>query len=265
MLKIIVLWSAALGVEHLVAQEIAPLKTFEVISIRPIEETGASEHATADPRTRNPQISGGLLKMPDERMERILQRAFGLPRPQIVAPEWTATQRFSIAAKLPDGASQQDVPEMLRSMLVERFQMVSHKEIRSTPALILSLAKGGIKAETAPPDSHPRGRPIGHGGMHYELTMTSAKLAEFLSEGTFAPVVDRTGLAGVYLFTFDFYLFGRLGEDGKPLEPPTGDIFADLARNYGEALSPLGLRLTPSKVPLENIIIDRLDRRPTEN
>jgi uncharacterized protein (TIGR03435 family) len=146
-----------------------------------------------------------------------------------------------------------------------RFRMTYHREVRDTPALVLTSAKGGIKAEAAALESPPRGRANGHGGMHYELTTTSTGLANFLKERTFSPVVDRTGLVGVYLFSFDFYLFGKLDEDGKPLEPPTGDFFMDQAYHYNEALAPLGLRLTPSKVLLENVVIDHLDRVPTEN
>jgi uncharacterized protein (TIGR03435 family) len=185
----------------------------------------------------------------------------------MVAPEWTVLERFSIEAKIPDGATRDDLPEMFRSMLSKRFHMVYHKEVRNTSVLLLTLSKGGIKAEKAEPaqiSSH-RGHPIGRLGMHIELTATSAGLAEYLKEGTFSPVVDRTGLDGPYLFSFDLYPLGPEGEDGKPLEPFSGDFLADLARHYNEALAPLGLRLTPSKLPLENVIIDHLDRTPTEN
>ena len=79
------------------------------------------------------------------------------------------------------------------------------------------------------------------------------------------PVAHRTGLEGVYLFRFDFDMFGRLGDDGKPLEPLGPDFFEDQILAWEEALAPAGLQFMRTKVPLENVVIDRLDRVPTEN
>jgi uncharacterized protein (TIGR03435 family) len=261
----ILAFAAVLAAEPLSAQGTGPAKEFEVVSIRDAPELSPQDRMAVDPRTRVSRISPGLVRMPYESVARILQRAFGLARPQVIAPEWTESRHFSIAAKLPDGATRDDVPEMLRNMLSVRFHLAYHTEVRNTPVLVLSLAKGGIKAETAAVQSRRRGSPIDHGGMHYELATTFAGLADFLKEQTFSPVLDRTGLLNTYSFSFDFYLFGKLGEDGKPLEPPTDDFPADVARHYGEALAPLGLLLTPSKAALENVIIDHLDREPTEN
>jgi uncharacterized protein (TIGR03435 family) len=261
--SVFLLCTAFLAAESLSAQATDPAKEFEVVSVRDAPELSPEDMVAHGPLRR--QISPGSVTMPYESMAQMLQRAFGLARPQVVAPEWTESRHFSIAAKLPAGATQDDVPEMLRNMLLTRFHMTYHTEVRNTRALVLTLQKGGIKAEAAAVQSRPRERPIGHGGGHYELATASAGLADFLTRVTFSPVVDRTGLLDSYLFSFDFYPFGRLGEDDKPLEPPSGDFFADLARHYDEALAPLGLRLTPSKLPLENVIIDQLDREPTEN
>ena len=55
---------------------------------------------------RQPRISPELVRLPYESVAQILQRAFGLARPQVVAPEWKESRHFSIAAKLPAGATQ---------------------------------------------------------------------------------------------------------------------------------------------------------------
>jgi len=263
--KVLFLCAVVLAAKPSLAQGTAPAKEFEVVSIRDAPELSPEDYMGTHGARRS-QISPGLVRIPYESMARMLQRAFGLARPQVVAPEWTESQHFSIAAKLPDGTTQDDVPEMLRSMLLARFHMAYHTEVRDTPALVLTLAKGGMKAEKAAAiQTRPRGRPIAHLGHHYELATTPAGLADFLKRGTFSPVVDRTDLLDSYLFSFDFYPFGKLDDDGKSPDLPGGDFLANLARHYGEALAPLGLRLTPSKVALENVIIDHLDREPTEN
>jgi uncharacterized protein (TIGR03435 family) len=263
--RLFLLFAAILLVEPLSAQGTTPAKEFEVLSIRDAPELSPDDYMSTH-NARKSQISPGSVRIPYESMERILQRAFGLARPQVVAPAWTQSRHFSIAAKLPAGATQDDVPEMLRSMLMGRFHMAYHTEVRDTPVLMLTLGKGGVKAEkVAAAQSRPRQHPIAHGGGHYELATTSSGLADFLKRVTFSPVVDRTGLVDSYLFSIDLYPFGKLDEDGKSSDPPTGDFFAYLARRYDEALAPLGLRLTSSKSAIENVIIDQLDREPTEN
>jgi uncharacterized protein (TIGR03435 family) len=261
----LLLCGAAIAGAQVCAQGTARAKEFEVVSIRDVRELSMEEYRKVDPRARLPQISGGSVRMPYESMERILQRAFGLARTQVIAPEWTNSRYFSIAAKMPDGATQDDIPEMLRNMLLARFHMGYHTEVRNTPALVLTLAKSGIKAEAAVAQSRPQRRSIGRLGGHYELATTSAGLADFLHRLTAEPVVDRTGLLDSFLFSFDFYPFGKLGEDGRPLEPASGDFVTDQARHCDDALAPLGLRVALSKVPLENVIIDQLGRAPTEN
>jgi uncharacterized protein (TIGR03435 family) len=258
-------FAVALAVESLSAQAAAPAKEkeFEVVSVRPVEELSMEEY-TATVRSRRPQVSPQSVRMPYETMEQLIQRAFGLAKSQVVAPDWTESRHFSVAAKLPPGATQDDVPEMLRNMLSVRFHMTYHTEVRDTHALVLTLQKGGIKAEKAV-ESPLRQRPIGRLGHHYELATTSAGLADFLKRLTSLPVIDTSGLIDSYLFSFDFHPFGKLGDDGKPLERPSSDFITSFSQHLDEALAPLGLRLSLSKVPLDNVIIDHLDRQPTEN
>jgi uncharacterized protein (TIGR03435 family) len=261
----LVLCTAVLAMQALFAQDTVPSKEFEVLSIRVAPELSMEEHRTKDPRTRLPQISPASVRMPYVSMEQILERAFGLARTQVVAPEWADSQHFSVAAKMPEGADQRDLPEMFRSMLRARFHMAYHTEIRDTRAVVLTLRKGGINAGIAAVESRPRGRPVGRLESHYELAATSRGLADLLERLTSLPVVDKTGLLGLYFFSFDFYPFGKLGEDGKPLEPPSSDFAAYETEHLDDALAPLGLRLALSKLPLEDVVIDHLDRIPTEN
>lgn len=169
----VALWLAAVvAVGRLCAQGTTPAKEFEVVSIRPEKEL-TMEERIATVRSRRPQISPDSVRMSYETMAQILQRAFGIAKSQVVAPDWAEFQHFSIAAKLPDGATQGDVPEMLKSMLLARFHMTYHTEVRNTRALVLTLAKSGIKAETAAVQSRLRTRPILPLGYHHELAATS--------------------------------------------------------------------------------------------
>lgn len=180
------------------AQGATPAKEFEVVSIRPVEEL-TMEERVATVRSRQTRISPESVRMPYETMTQILQRAFGLAKSQVVAPDWAELQHFSIAAKLPGGATQADVPEMLKSMLSVRFHMAYHTEVRNTRALVLTLQKSGVKAEKAA-ESPLRGHPIPHLGHHYEFATTPAGLANLVKRLISLPVINRAGLVDSYLF-----------------------------------------------------------------
>lgn len=73
--------------------------------------------------------------------------------------------------------------------------------------------------------------------------------------------MDKTGLTGAYDFTLEFAQSGLAGRG------PTGaDAASDPAPDLFNALEKqLGLKLEKSKVPLDVIVIDHMDKEPTEN
>jgi uncharacterized protein (TIGR03435 family) len=71
--------------------------------------------------------------------------AYGVKSYQITGPDWIAGPRFDIIAKLPDGASKDDAPHMLQSLLEERFKLSVHRETKQHQVLALTVAKGGPK------------------------------------------------------------------------------------------------------------------------
>ena len=72
---------------------------------------------------------------------------------QIAGPAWMKNDRWDILAKLPDSTSQNQAPEMLRSLLIERFGLQTHKETREQDVYALSVAKEGTKLKQAIADS----------------------------------------------------------------------------------------------------------------
>jgi uncharacterized protein (TIGR03435 family) len=69
------------------------------------------------------------------------------------------------------------------------------------------------------------------------------------------PVVDQTGLTGLYDFTLTW------------IHDPTGEdaAVADNTANFRDALKlQLGLELKPSHAPIDFLIVDRVER-PSEN
>ena len=60
----------------------------------------------------------------------LISVAYGVKDYQIAGPDWLNGQRFDIAAKMPEGAKEDQVPEMLRALLAERFHLEVHRETR---------------------------------------------------------------------------------------------------------------------------------------
>ena len=82
------------------------------------------------------------------------------------------------------------------------------------------------------------------------------KIAEFLGNTIGSPVEDRTGLTG----TYDIHL------EYVPNSPHATDAAADPGTGIFDAIpSQLGLKLTPTKVPVETLVIDHAEKVPTEN
>jgi bla regulator protein blaR1 len=83
--------------------------------------------------------------------------AFRLPPSRLVgtawmgdaATDWSGGERFDISAKLPDGASRDQVPAMLQNLLAARFKLATHREYREQPVYALVAAKDGLKVQPA--------------------------------------------------------------------------------------------------------------------
>lgn len=116
------------------------------------------------------------------------------------------------------------------------------------------------------------------GQMRMEVSkMTMAAFAQALTPFVDRPVVDMTDLNGNYQVSLDFAMdnllsiartagiaipagaAGLVGPGGAAVasDPTGGSIFASVQE--------LGLKLDPRKAPVESIVIDHLEKMPTEN
>jgi uncharacterized protein (TIGR03435 family) len=82
----------------------------------------------------------------------LIQQAFRVKLFQVVAPDWAGESRWDILAKIPDGVSQEQVPEMLQALLADRFKLVVHRENKEQPVYALVVGKGGLKMKAAVPE-----------------------------------------------------------------------------------------------------------------
>ena len=100
-------------------------------------------------------------------LKSLISYAYGVKPFQITGPDWMATTRFDILAKMPDGATKDDAPKMLQSLLEERFKLVTHRSSAEHPVLALVVGKGGpkLKASTDTPVAIDESQPLKQGEM----------------------------------------------------------------------------------------------------
>jgi len=130
---------------------------FEVASIKP----AALDMAKVKAAIQNGDVPRLGARVDDARAEFIyvtlqdlVGMSYNVKSDRIRGPDWMASQRFDIFAKLPDGSSKNDVPQMLQALLEDRFKLALHRETGERQALALVVGEGGPKLK-ASSDSQP--------------------------------------------------------------------------------------------------------------
>jgi uncharacterized protein (TIGR03435 family) len=161
-----------------------------------------------------------------------------------------ANQSFDIDAKRPTDVRTVDWPLMLQSLLEDRFHLQTHRETKEESVYFLALSSGGLKAPSFDPDDPNPPPPSVPGGI--AMLVTNGRLSTFaasLSHVVGWPVVDRTAIEG------RFHLMLRYDNRTEPEGP---DIFEALREQ-------LGLRLESGRSLVEILVVDHVDKTPTEN
>lgn len=111
-------------------------KAFEVVSVRQEVPPG---------RISTPRLLGDRFEALGARPVSLIAQAFGVESARVVAPGWTKAEAFNIKAVIPAGATEADLPEMLQTLLAERFRLKLHIEKRPFPIYELVVLPSGAK------------------------------------------------------------------------------------------------------------------------
>ncbi len=186
-------------------------------------------------------------------LKRLIIGAYGIGPNQISGgPNWLDVDRFDILAKTePSVNSDGALMMLLREVLVDRFQLKAERKTKSIQALVLEVTKKGPKMEKAEGGESSTNTTGGSGRVTIEARFTDMdRLAGSLARYTELPVVNRTGLKGMYNFRLQWTQRGELG-------PEDVTLFTAIQEQ-------LGLVLRARKAPVEVLVIKRAER-PTEN
>jgi uncharacterized protein (TIGR03435 family) len=249
-----------------VGQESTSGPAFEVASIKMVEQGGGMALAS---RMRS---DGGRIRYENVSLASIIGAAYDLRAYQIQGPPWLASQKYTVDATFPSGATKKQVPIMLVRLLAERFMLKAHREKKETPCFaLLALSEGAKLGQPIGEVNDPLAESPSHGtvfasrGVWEAKWMNMSDFAAVLTNLVGRPVVDLTGIDGRFNFKTSFSLGngsdaapapngGQRGETGPSSEV---SFFIDLKR--------LGLKLDSRKLPLEFLLIDHVERAPTPN
>jgi uncharacterized protein (TIGR03435 family) len=222
--------------------------SFEVATIKPAPG--------ADPNTGSWSLPGiGRFSASHVSLELLIQLAYGVDASQIAnKPDWFASNLYDVVARPEDGIklSREELRPRLQELLRQRFHLVAHMETRSGRGYALILAKGGPHLTPSKADNFPGFRINVSSGEMRGTNWSMPIFAKYLTSAAGFPVVDQTGLTGSYDIAFSY-------------QPPDAEADSNLPALPVALKKATGLLLKPRTVPVETVVIDSVDRVPTEN
>lgn len=221
---------------------------FEVASVHPVVlDAPGGEGGTRSQIQTEP--AGLVLRNID--MDEMIEWAYSLEHNQLANPGALHNHRFDVRARTAEPVSGKTLRLMLQDLLANRFNLKIHREQKPTSVYELVIAKGGPKLPPNKADKLPASYPretfprVADGS--FVFTNTSIpEFAQQLTElrGIDLPVLDRTGIPGVY----DITLKGA----AAAVRDPNGPSLLTLIHEQ------LGLKLVSAKDPIEVVVIDHV-------
>ena len=204
------------------------------------------------------RASSDQIIITDQTLKQLVVLAYSVQPYQVSGPAWMESVCFDITAKYPPGTKFSDRWLMLRSLLEDRFKLTVHHESREMPGYALIVAKGGFKLKPSDPgEPSTSGGDQGHVWTFRARKIEMSTLAYELADSLGEVVVDQTGLQGVYDFQLRWASDDMTSPGGSDANPAPS-LFTALQDT-------LGLRLQRQKVPVDTIMVDHIERTPTEN
>jgi uncharacterized protein (TIGR03435 family) len=319
--------SLATGTSGIAAQSAAPKLTFDVATIRPSlppdpAKIRAEIQAGRLPRF-GPHVTASRAEYINMNLKDLIALAWNLRGYQVTGPDWLGGERFDIEATMPEHATKDDAPAMLRALLEERFKLTAHESVEDHKVLALLVGKNGpkLKKSTTTPQPVDEGAPLKpnemtmdgpdgpvrmvrnpDGSMTFDLGTrgtVAVKLdaasqamrieSSMVTMGGFTDtlsvilgqmggqqVVDQTGLKGDYELAVEISLADLMSmaqSQGFGPPPPSGasanaaPVASDPSGGSSvfESVKQLGLELNERNAKVKRLVIDHVEKMPTEN
>lgn len=253
-----------IGAPSIRAQSQAASKlSFDVVSIKELTKANAPRGAYV----AGVQIYQDRLIDQCANLRSLISYAYHLPfaAPVTGLPAWGSgacggdfANTFVVEATMPPGAAEEQSPQMMQTLLADRFKLEAHWEKKDMPIFALVIGRGGFKLQPFDPaKATPRapgsiGCPPEDPGCHNIAGMPGpiSLLAGFLSRFAGRPVIDQTGLTGKYNIDLKW-------ANENATDSPLPSLPAALREKFG-------LELKPEVGPVNILVIDHVEK-PSPN
>lgn len=262
---------------------LAQSPAFEVISIKP--------NPSQDFRNMDRQmLPGGRFTATNLPLRLLFTLAYDVPinpSERISGlPQWAMEEKYDIDARAPEGAVplglsnrefQARMRLMLQSLLADRFQAKVRKETKEMTVYAVIVAKDGPKMKngeiaekdcatvTERPGCHQFNGGQGR-GLHAKA-VNMDDLAGYIENWTDHPVINRTGLDGLYAMDTEGWTPMRLPPppvgnvpNAAPRPNGDGDMSDPIRPTLFNVMQKLGLELKQQKGPVDIYIVEHLER-----
>jgi uncharacterized protein (TIGR03435 family) len=245
----------AASTSMVIGQPSATAPAFDVASVKP------SQHIVGPDYNNQLAYTPTGITARNVTIKRLVAEAYQLQMDQVLGANWLDQNEYDIEAKTPVPASKEQIALMLRSLIAERFHMQQHTEMREMRVYELVVDKSGSKIhpiDGAKPATAAAGFHF-HGDLRQFADLLAVQLsipatndpgAPVRASTSRIPVVDKTGMAGIFDFSVDIH-------------PELGtDMFASWQRALHDQL---GLKIESRKGKVAVLIVDQALKNPTEN
>ena len=285
------LFLGALAACFALAQSTPAKLQFDVSSIRASQPSGQQRVDVGL------HLDGSQVRISSLDLASYVAMAYRLKRYQVTGPDWITTARFDINAKLPEGSTSDNIPEMLQALLASQFDLRFHREKKDLPVYAIVIGKPPLKLEESAPDPNDAAAPkatniAGSGsaegvsvsfgnGSYYTFAdnkfvikrVTMDRMVTILERYVDRPMLDLTGLKGTYDLTFpvtpeDYQtMLIRAGANSGVVLPPVVLQMLDNASvgSLSDGLEKVGLKLDSRKSPIDMIVVDQILKTPKDN
>jgi uncharacterized protein (TIGR03435 family) len=218
---------ALLGTAALAAAQGAPTPSFEVAAINHVLLSDELRKEIVSGRRRTGiTITDTRVSISYQSLAEIVRLAFRAPEDyRLSAPQWLNELRFDIQATIPASASRDQVPEMLQTLLIQRFGLVTHRESRDLQAYALIVGEEGPKLRESSPQ-----------GTTADATQATSGEVETAKRQPVTPgslTATTKGKPMTTMKTETFTMTMQPGHDGAILTDFSGISMPELAQNLG--------------------------------
>lgn len=312
------------------AQSLSAAKLeFDVASVKPSASLDMTQLAADLRAGKTPRIGVRINASRAEylyiSLRQLVALAYQVKAYQVTGPDWMGSEYFDVEATMPEGASKDDAPTMLKSLLEERFKLAAHRTTEEHKVLALVVGKNGpnVKESVTKPEPIDENAPLKPGEMKMDTENGQVRMMQnkdgsttvnmgtqgmltykfdaqdqavhmessYVTFAGFADtltsilksfggeqVVDMTGLKGTYELALNISitdLMAMVRSQGMGL-PPAANAGAGagpaaaasdpgIGTSLYRSIDKMGLKLEERKAPVKQLIVDHVEKMPTEN